>query len=72
MRRVPQLGRHPNFVLPDPQEDEDEFSYTLRCAATLISPPKLPGEDESTPCEVVAQAVYNLLGEIRAKWREQP
>ena len=67
---VPQLSAHPNFELPFPQHGEDVIAYTLRCAAVLISPPKLDGEDEDTACEIVADAILNLYKPILARWQK--
>lgn len=67
--RVPQLSAHPNFGLPFPKEGENLIKYTLRCAATLVSPPKLDGEDEETACEVVAEAIMGLYPHILARWQ---
>lgn len=67
---VPQLSAHPNFHLPFPEQGEDLIQYTLRCAAALISPPQIEGEDEDTACEVVAEAVTALYPFILARWRE--
>ena len=67
---VPQLTRHPNFQLPVPRKRESLVAYTLRCAAMLISPPKVVGEDEETPCEVIAHAVRKLAPAIQRRWRE--
>ena len=68
---VPQLSAHPNFILPSPGNDEHIIQYTLRCAAALVSPPKIEGEDEETACEVVAEALMALYPFILKKWREQ-
>mgnify|MGYP001600844854 CR=1 FL=1 len=65
---IPQLSAHPNFVPLSPQPGEDIIAFTLRCAATLISPTKIAGEDEDTPCEVVADAVKQLASFVKACW----
>ena len=68
---VPQLSLHPNWEIPRPQLHEDVIAYTLRCAAMLISPPKIEGENEDTPCEVVADAVQLLADEVRYMWMKK-
>ena len=67
---VSQLSAHPNWEMPQPEPQEDVIAYTLRCAALLISPPKIEGEDEDTSCEVVANAVKRLAEEVRRVWTE--
>ena len=68
--RIPQLSAHPNFELPLPKRYENIIVYTLRCAATLVSPPKLDAEDEDTPCEVVANAIMNLHAAVLSQWQK--
>ena len=68
---VSQLYAHPNWEMPQPELHEDVITYTLRCAAMLISPPKIEGEDMDTPCEVVADAIRRLADEVRYRWMER-
>lgn len=65
---VPQLSAHPNFNVPLPRPDEDIVAFTLRCAAHLVSPKKLDGEDEDTECTIVANALIGLAPLVRAQW----
>jgi hypothetical protein len=54
-----------------PEPHEDVIGYALRCAAMLISPPKVDGEDEETPCDIVALAVGALADQVRQAWRRR-
>ena len=63
------LRDHPNFVLPAPQKNETLVNFTLRCAAHLLSPPKIEGEDMEVSCQEAAQEIRALDSLIEKKWK---
>ncbi len=66
-----QLNEHPNFELPAPFPGETSIHYALRCAALLISPPKLEGENYSIRCVEVARQIADLEDDLEQLWQER-
>jgi len=66
-----QLKDHPNFELPAPRRGETSICYALRCAALLISPPKLEGENYTIACAEVARQIEALEAEVERLWQRR-
>lgn len=63
------LTTHPNFEIPTPPSlglDQREIflagmRWALECAANMVSPPKISGENDEFRCEEVAASIRGPL-----------
>lgn len=62
------LSAHLNFEIQEPRPGESEIAFALRCAAFLVSPPQVEGEDTTIECTEVAKQIVELEAAVRTAW----
>ena len=62
------LYDHPRYHLLDPLPEDTAVSYALRCAANLVSPPKVGGESDEIECNQVAADILLLKKQVEERW----
>jgi len=76
-QKAAKLGRialgamqHPNYEELIPLEGESLVSFTLRCAAHLVSPPQYDGESYEVECTDIAASILSIGPEVEEKWNK--
>lgn len=69
IKAIDLLKSHPNYKDQLPIIGEGLITFTLRCAAHLVSPPKDAGESYDVECTQISSGILSLKDEISKKWK---